>query len=402
MIKEIRTRLAMLALACAMIINMVGCKSSEKSQNDSSSFEIVTEVDENVNEINSTKCYSAKNIYVVTATTLSGNRVTYLATPYSTITEVYYLELKTGCSIERINNTTELVKYLDVDELKEEYTETEIMELYSQISGSNVAELEYPVSRYADCPVETSQEEEYKAAYLHLFVGKDNDGKEELYLVRHENTFFSISSAEIYDFFTDIHLKSYYEFISSVKWAPLCEYIPLSDRKEDYTSEELKVILDYARQVFHKNRDFDPNLSIDLRSLGQKYSEEQVLVLDTSKLMNFGEVEDSKKVHILLLNSASEDKIVFNYSELGSSNDVATLIINENGYTLGYSEKENGVAYIADSKLNEDALLPLNEFLAKNGYENSIKIDAFTGNELQTLEQGLQDIIVRKRDYFKW
>lgn len=391
--KVIKKRLASLALAGVMTINMTGCKSSEKNQNDSSSatdFDIVNELDENNNEINSTKCYSAKDIYVVNATTLSGDKVTYLATPYCTFTKNYYLEVRTGCAIERINKTTKLVEYLDSEELKEEYNESEIMELYSQIVG-NGPEQEYPVSKYADCPVEIPQGEEYKAAYLHLFVGKDKDGKEELYLVRHENTIFSISSAEIYEFFTGTNLKSYYEFISSVEWAPLCEYIPLSNRKESYTSEELKIILDYARQVFHKNRDFNPNLSTDWRNLEQKYSEEQVLVLDTSKLINFGKVEDQKKVHVLLLTYASEDKTGFNYSELGSSNNVATLIISENGYTLCYSEKENGVTYIVNSELDGDALLPLNEFLAKNGYEDSIKSEPFTSEELQIIDQILQN-----------
>lgn len=390
--KEIKKRLSSFALAGVMAISMSGCKSSEKGQDDSSNtndFEIVTEVNENVSEINSAKCYSAKNIYVVNATTLSGNTVTYLATPYNTFTEVYYLELKTGCAIERINKKTELVKYLDVDELKEEYNESEIMELYSQITESNVVELEYPVSRYAECPVETPQEEEYTAAYLHLLVGKDDDGKEELYLVRHEN--YPFISSEIYDFFTGTHLKSYYEFISSVKWAPLCEYIPLSDRKEFYTSEELRIILDYARQVFHKDSALNLNDSINLHNLGQKFSEEQVLVLDTSKLINFGEIEDSKKVHILLLTSANEDKTVFNYSELGSSDDVANLIISENGYTLGYCGIDNGIAYIVDSELDEDGILPLNEFLIKNGYEDSVNTQVFTIDELQTLEQNLQN-----------
>lgn len=390
--KKIKKRLTSLALAGVIAVSMTGCKSSEKDQDSSSNtndFEIVTEANENVSEINSTKCYSAKNIYVVTATTLSGNNVTYLATPYSTFTEVYYLELKTGCVIERINKKTELVKYLDVNELKEEYDESEIMDLYSQITESNVGELEYPVSRYVDCPVATSQEEEYPAAYLHLFVGKDDNGKEELYLVRHEN--YPFISSEIYDFFTGTHLKSSSEFISSVKWAPLCEYIPLSERKEYYTSEELRKILNYARQVFHKDSTFNLNDSIVLRNLGQKFSEEQVLVLDTSKLMNFGAVEDSKKVHILLLTSASEDKTVFNYSELGSSDDVANLIISENGYTLGYCGIDNGIAYIVDSKLDEDGILPLNEFLMKNGYEDSVNTQVFTIDELQTLEQNLQN-----------
>ncbi len=50
-----------------------------------------------------------------------------------------------------------------------------------------------------------------------------------------------------------------------------------------------------------------------------------------------------------------------------------------------------GVIYIVDSEFDEDALLPLNEFLAKNGYEDSIKEEAFTSEELQTLEQGLQN-----------
>lgn len=390
--KEMKKRLTSFALAGVMAISMTGCKNSEQSQNGNSNekdLEIVAELDENANEINNVEYYSAKNICVVTATTLSGNTETYLATPYNTLTKVYYLELKTGCAIERVNKVTELVKYLDAEELKEEYTELEIMELYSQIVGGSISNLEYPVSRYIDCPVETLQKEEYTAAYLHLFVGKDEDGKEELYLVRHEN--YPFISSEIYDFFTGTHLKSYYEFISSVKWAPLCDYIPLSNRKANYTSEELRVILDYARQIFHKDISFNINDSIELRSFGQKYSEEQILVLDTSKLMNFGENEDYKKIHILLLTYANEDKTVFNYSELGSSDEIANLIIDENGYTLAYCEPENGITYIVNSELDEDGVLPLNEFLIKNGYEDSINTQTFTIEELQNLEQNLQN-----------
>lgn len=390
--KQIKKRLTSFALAGVMAISMTGCKSSKQSQNENSSvndLEIVAELDENTNEINNVEHYSAKNICVVNATTLSGNTGNYLATPYNTHTKVYYLELKTGCAIERVNKVTELVKYLDVEEQKEEYTELEIMELYSQIVGSSISDSEYPVSRYVDCPVEMPQKEEYTAAYLHLLVGKDEDGKKELYLVRHEN--YPFISSEIYDFFTGTHLKSYYEFISSLKWAPLCEYIPLSNRKENYTSEELRVILDYARQVFHKDVTFNINDSIDLRTLEQKYSEEQILVLDTSKLMNFGENEDTKKIHILLLTYANEDKTVFNYSELGSNIEVANLIIGEKGHTLGYYEPESGVTYIADSEFAEDGILPLNEFLIKNGYEDSVNTEAFTLEELQSLEQSLQN-----------
>lgn len=391
--KEIKKRLYSLALAGVVTVNMASCKSSENSQNDilnTTEFEVFPEDDENIDEISDTKCYSVKNIYVVSSTTLSGNKETYLATRNSTFTEVYYLELITGCVLERVNKVTELVKYLDVEELKDKYTESEIIGLYSQVVGSSV-EIEYPVSKYPNCPVEMPQQEEYKAAYLHLFVGKDDDGKEELYLARHENTFFSISSAEIYDFFTGTHLKTYYEFITSVEWAPLCEYIPLPDRKENYTSEELKKILNYAREVFHNNIEFNLNDSINSHNLKQKYSEEQVLVLDTSKLMNFGEIEDSKKIHILLLTDFNEDKTVFNYCELGSSNDVANLIIDDNKYSLGYYEPENGIAYLANSEIDEDTLLPLNEFLIKNGYEDSVKTQEYTIDELQTLEQSLQN-----------
>lgn len=413
--KQIKKRLTSFALAGVMAISMTGCKNSEQSQNENSSvnvlkidaeleentneinnenssindLKIVAELEENTNEINNIKHYSAKNICVVTATTLSGNTKTYLARPYNTLTKVYYLELKTGCTIERVNKVTELVKYLDVEELKEEYTELEIMELYSQIVGCSISDSEYPVSRYVDCPVEVPQKEEYNAAYLHLLVGKDENGKEELYLVKHKN--YPFISSEIYDFFTGTHLKSYYEFISSLKWAPLCEYIPLSNRKENYTSEELRVILDYARQVFHKDVTFNINDSIDLRTLEQKYSEEQILVLDTSKLMNFGETEDTQKNHVLLLTYANEDKTVFNYSELGSNTEVANLIIDENGYTLCYYEPKNGVAYIANSEIAEDGILPLNEFLIKNGYEDSVNTQAFTLEELQSLEQSLQN-----------
>ena len=404
--KKTKKRLKSFALAGVMAISMSGCKNSAQSQNGNSSvndLELVTELDENINENNNAEYYSAKNIYVVTASTLSGDKVTYLATLYSTLPKVYYLELKTGCAIERIDKVTELVKYLDVKDLKEEYTESEIMELYSQIIGSSIPDLEYPVSKYVGCPVETytatdlpllagkdkDGKEEYTAAKLHLFVGKDEEGKEELYLVRHKN--YPFISSEIYDFFTGTHLKSYYEFISSLKWAPLCEYIPLSNRKENYTSEELRVILDYARQVFHKDTSSNINDSKDLHSLEQKYSEEQILVLDTSKLTNFGEIEDTKKIHILLLTCVNEDKTVFNYRELGSNIEVANLIIGEDGYSLGYYEPENGTAYIVDSDFVEDGILPLNEFLIKNGYEDNVNTQAFTLEELQNLEQSLQN-----------
>ena len=107
--------------------------------------------------------------------------------------------------------------------------------------------------------------------------------------------------------------------------------------------------------------------------------------------MNFGETEDTQKNHILLLTYANEDKTVFNYSELGSNTEVANLIIDENGYTLCYYEPENGVAYIANSEIAEDGILPLNEFLIKNGYEDSVNTQAFTLEELQSLEQSLQN-----------
>lgn len=390
--KEIKKRLTSFALAGVMAISMTGCKNSKQNQKENineNDLETVCELDENTNEINSVEYYSTKNISVVTSTALSGNTEIYLATPYNTLTKTYYLELKTGCAIERVNKVTDLVKYLDVEELKEEYSELEIMELYSQIVDSNIPGLEYPTSRYIDCPIETQKKEEYPAAYLHFLIGKDKAGKEELYLVRHEN--YPFISSEIYEFFTGTHLKSYYEFISSVKWAPLCEYIPLSNRKASYTSEELRVIFDYAKQVFHKDIIFNINDSIDLCSLGEKYSKEQILVLNTSKLMNFGKNEDSKKIHILLLTYANEDKTVFNYSELGSNTEVANLIIGENGYTLGYYEPENGVTYIADSEFAEDGILPLNEFLIKNGYEDNVNRQAFTIEELQNLEQKLQN-----------
>lgn len=389
---EKATRLKKVILVGGMVFTMAfgmsGCgNQTEDSLETFTEQETMLGENEDVSEANSTKYYSAKDIYVVTATTLNGDKVTYLATKYNTLGKTYYLELKTGCVIQtRINKVTELVRYLEVEELKETYSEPEIIELYSQITSSNTIKLDYPASRYANCPVEISEEEEYKAAYFHFLVAKDNEGEEELYLVRHK----TIISTDVYEFFTDTHLKSYQFIVPLSKFAPLCDYIPLTDRKEYYTSEELKMILDYARRVFHGNRDFNLNNSMGLYNLGQKYSEEQVLVLDTSKLMNFGVVEDSKKVHILLLTDVNEDKTVFNYSELGSSNDVANLIISENQYTLGYCEQENGVAYIVNSELDEDAILPLNEFLIKNGYEDSVQIQAFTIDELQTLEQTLQ------------
>ncbi len=47
---------------------------------------------------------------------------------------------------------------------------------------------------------------------------------------------------------------------------PLCEYIPVPNRKESYTAEELRGILYYARRVYYGYTDFNQKDSIELCS----------------------------------------------------------------------------------------------------------------------------------------
>lgn len=213
------------ALAGLLLFNTLpGCSNSKNNNNVEG------------NTISEEKSYSTNNLWVKIYTNeLTGEDELYL---YSGDYEVFSLDSTiNGMSLV---SSAKLIEYISMDEYKKSYTISELRvmcenfrkEFHNVDSEVTIPDFENVKSKEDDKTFDLND--------LWLIEYENEDKTRELY-------FGKSAIIGYYEIFTDTNIIAY------KLYSPMF-FIPTKHLKYSYTESELKVLLEYIRDVYHNNR----------------------------------------------------------------------------------------------------------------------------------------------------